>query len=140
MTCDGMYLNISSILLVVIFRRLKCLLTRSLRRSFQEFKRSLQVGICRQILEEFETLFYEPKIEMLNIDILTITSCLPNWRTMVSMTWLCSGLKATFLATSNLSNSIKLALPCKQLSVVYLKVRFQACPEVIRHTKALTMY
>ena len=32
-TCDGMYLNISSILLVVIFGRLKCLLTRFLRRS-----------------------------------------------------------------------------------------------------------
>ena len=54
----------------------------------------------------------------------TIKSCLPNWSTMVSVTWLCSGLKATFLVGSILSNSIKLALQCKPSSVVSLKVRF----------------
>ena len=61
-----------------------------------------------------------------NLTFSTIKSCLPNWSTMVSVTWLCSGLKATFLAASNLSNSIKLALQCKPSSVVSLKVRFQA--------------
>ena len=59
-----------------------------------------------------------------NLTLSTIKSCLPNWSTMVSVTWLCSGLKATFLAASNLSNSIKLALQCKPSSVVSLKVRF----------------
>ena len=59
-----------------------------------------------------------------NLTLSTIKSCLPNWSTMVSVTWLCSGLKATFLVASNLSNSIKLALQCKPSSVVSLKVRF----------------
>ena len=59
-----------------------------------------------------------------NLTLSTIKSCLPNWSTMVSVTWLCSGLKATFLAASNLSDSIKLALQCKPSSVVSLKVRF----------------
>ena len=59
-----------------------------------------------------------------NLTLSTIKSCLPNWSTMVSVTWLCSGLKATFLVASILSNSIKLALQCKPSSVVSLKVRF----------------
>ena len=65
-------------------------------------------------------------LKLHNLTPSTIKSCLPNWRTMVSVTWLCSGLKATFLAASNLSNSIKLALQCKPSSVVSLKARFQA--------------
>ena len=64
------------------------------------------------------------KVSCLKIHSLTIKSCLPNWSTMVSVTWLCSGLKATFLVASILSNSIKLALQCKPSSVVSLKVRF----------------
>ena len=32
-----------------------------------------------------------------NLTLSTIKSCLPNWSTMVSVTWLCSGFKATFL-------------------------------------------
>ena len=32
-----------------------------------------------------------------NLTLSTIKSCLPNWSTMVSVTWLCSGLKVTFL-------------------------------------------
>ena len=59
-----------------------------------------------------------------NLTLSTMKSCLPNWSTMASVTWLCSGLKATFLAASNLSNSIKLARQCKPSSVVTLKVRF----------------
>ena len=59
-----------------------------------------------------------------NLTFSTIKSCLPNWSTMVSVTRLCSGLKATFLVASILSNSIKLALQCKPSSVVSLKVRF----------------
>ena len=59
-----------------------------------------------------------------NLTLSTIKSCLPNWSTMVSVTWLCSGLKATFPVASILSNSIKLALQCKPSSVVSLKVRF----------------
>ena len=45
---------------------------------------------------------------------------------MVSVTWLCSGLKVTFLAASSLSNSIKLVLRCQQSSVVSIKILFQA--------------
>ena len=41
---------------------------------------------------------------------------------MVSVTWLYSGLKATFLAACSLLNSIKLVLRCKQSSVVSLIV------------------
>ena len=59
-----------------------------------------------------------------NLTLSTIKSCLPNWSTMVSVTWLCSGLKATFHVASILSNSIKLALQCKPSSVVSLKVQF----------------
>ena len=54
----------------------------------------------------------------------TIKSYLPNGSIVVYTTWLCSGLKVTFLAASNLSNSIMLALQCKPSSVVSLKVRF----------------
>ena len=63
-------------------------------------------------------------LQIHNLTLSTIKSCLPNWSTMVSVTWLCSGLKATFLVASILSNSIKLALQCKPSSVVSLKVRF----------------
>ena len=45
---------------------------------------------------------------------------------MVSVTWLCSGLKVTFLAASSLSNSIKLVLRCQQSSMVSIKILFQA--------------
>ena len=45
---------------------------------------------------------------------------------MVSVAWLCSGLKVTFLAASSLSNSIKLVLQCQQSSVVSIKILFQA--------------
>ena len=58
------------------------------------------------------------------LTLLTIKSSLPNRSTMVSVTWLCSGLKASFIAAHNLSNSIKLALQCKPSSVVSLKVQF----------------
>ena len=44
-----------------------------------------------------------------HLTLLTIKSSLPNRSTLVSVTWLCSGSKATFLAAHNLSNSIKLA-------------------------------
>ena len=40
---------------------------------------------------------------------------------MVSVMWLCSGLKATFLVAGNLSKSIKLVLQRRPLSVEFLK-------------------
>ena len=61
----------------------------------------------------------------------TIKSCLPNWSTMVSVTWLCSGLKATFLAASNLSDSIKLALQCKPS---WCPSRFDSRPSIVHST------
>ena len=37
------------------------------------------------------------RLKIHNLTHSTIKSCFPNWSTMVSVTWFCSGLKATFL-------------------------------------------
>ena len=46
---------------------------------------------------------------------------LPSWSSMVSVMWLCSGLKATFHAVGNLSKLIKHVLQRRPLSVEFLK-------------------
>ena len=63
MTCDGMYLNISSILLVVIFRRLKCLLTRFLRRSSICWREVCKWGFAGRFWRSLRHCFINQKLK-----------------------------------------------------------------------------
>ena len=63
MTCDGMYLNISSILLVVIFRRLKCLLTRFLRRSSICWREVCKWGFAGRFWRSLRHCFMNQKLK-----------------------------------------------------------------------------
>ena len=55
------------------------------------------------------------------LTLLIINFYLPSWNTMVSMMWLYSRSKATFLTTGNLSKLIKDVLQRRPLSVEFVK-------------------